>query len=452
MRGATIDADRFDALAINDGMIEITGLAAGDYDLWLKETGTRIRLRIRVADGTMKAGYVLGKLRHLQLPALKPVQIAGIVGDAENVTDPPARFLEVHPLARLWHALSAGLQRLRRPQPGARCRTARRRSRSRPNRSISPGRNIGDEYRYVLDRRLQKKFPGNMLERPALLLNPWVVRSTETGEQHGPGRRRVSEATLLKEAGAGRRQEQRSPVMRWGEAKGGGAAGDFANLDFLYDASATLLNLIPDQGRLCQDSAASDSARTAMIHVLAVDPVNTTARSLSCRNRRPTSLICACATASIAKSHFTQQKQVNVLRAGQTFVLADAAASRFEVYDSLAKVYGLYSTLSHDPKLAEFAFVLTWPTLKIEEKKTLYSKFACHELSFFIAKKDPEFFRTIVKPYLVNKKDKTFLDHWLLEDDLQVIMQPWQHARLNTVERVLLAQRLAGEPTRPPGT
>ena len=66
-------------------------------------------------------------------------------------------------------------------------------------------------------------------------------------------------------------------------------------------------------------------------------------------------------------------------------------------------------------------------------------------MSFFLAKKDPEFFRAIVKPYLANKKDKTFLDHWLLEDDLRDYLHPWQHARLNSVERVLLAQRLAGE-------
>ena len=48
---------------------------------------------------------------------------------------------------------------------------------------ILSGRNIGDEFRYVLERRNQKKFPGNMLARPTLLLNPWVVRSTESGEQ-----------------------------------------------------------------------------------------------------------------------------------------------------------------------------------------------------------------------------------------------------------------------------
>ena len=40
---------------------------------------------------------------------------------------------------------------------------------------------IGEEYRYVLDRRYARKFPGNMLARPGLILNPWSLRKTETG-------------------------------------------------------------------------------------------------------------------------------------------------------------------------------------------------------------------------------------------------------------------------------
>src|SRR5439155_25117006 len=100
------------------------------------------------------------------------------------------------------------------------------------------------------------------------------------------------------------------------------------------------------------------------------------------------------------KAHFTQQKQVSVLSPGKSFVLADAAASRFEMYDSLPKIYSLYATLSKDPKLAEFAFVLTWPTLKNEEKRALYSKYACHELNFFLAKKDRTFFETAVRPFV----------------------------------------------------
>ena len=99
-------------------------------------------------------------------------------------------------------------------------------------------------------------------------------------------------------------------------------------------------------------------------------------------------------------------------------MLADVAGSRFEAYDSLAKVYALYATLSKDPKLAEFAFLLDVAEAKPEEKRALYSKHACHELNFFLSKKDPEFFDAVVRPYLANKKDKTFLDHWLLGDDL----------------------------------
>ncbi len=302
------------------------------------------------------------------------------------------------------------------------------------------GRNIGDEYRYVLDRRLQKKFPGNMLERPALLLNPWVLRSTETGEQLA--RAGEEYERMLKESGGSaiKTTPANGPARTWGA----GGEGDFADIDFLYDTSATLVNLVPDKEGVVKIPR-KDLGAHAMIHVLAVDPINTTARSLSLPETKTDFVDLRLRNGLDPNGHFTQQKQVNVLSPKQPFVIADAAASRFEVYDSLAKVYGLYATLTHDPKLAEFSFILTWPTLKLEEKKTLYSKFACHELSFFLAKKDPEFFQNVVKPYLANKKDKTFVDHWLLENDLKEYLQPWQHARLNSVERILLAQRLDNE-------
>src|SRR5205807_3190015 len=86
--------------------------------------------------------------------------------------------------------------------------------------------------------------------------------------------------------------------------------------------------------------------------------------------------------------------------------------------------------------------------LKDAEKRELYSKFACHELHFFLARKDPAFFAAVVKPYLANKKAKTFLEHWLLANDVAMYLDPWKHSRLTTVERVLLGRRIAGEPDR----
>ncbi|MCE9531211.1 MAG: hypothetical protein K8T89_08830 [Planctomycetes bacterium] len=439
VRGATIHSDRFDAVRINEGMIEITGLAAGDYNLLLKETNDRIR--IRVAEGTLQAGHVLGTLRHLQMPALKPVQVAGIIADDEFVTIKLrdfSTFTRLHVYGTRYLPAHNGFVHLSQVRDSELQAAFPLSAES----LYLAGRNIGDEYRYIIERRLVKKFPGNMLERPALLLNPWVLRSTETGEQLAQDGEDY--VRLLKQGGGV------SGSKRWSatNAHGGNQiAGGFADLDFLYSPSATLLNLVPDKDGVVKISRKLLGGKS-MIHVLAIDPVNTTARSLSLPEQKADFVDLRLRNGLDPKSHFTQQKQVKVLQPGQPFVLADAAASRFEVYDSLAKVYGLYSTLSHDPKLAEFSFILTWPTLKLDEKKTLYSKYASHELSFFLSKKDPEFFRNIVKHYLANKKDKTFIDHWLLDDDLRDYLKPWEHARLNAVERVLLAQRIAGEPAK----
>jgi len=62
-----------------------------------------------------------------------------------------------------------------------------------PESSYHAGREIGDEYRYILERRYTKKYPGNMLRRPGLLLNPWAIDDTdsslamggEAGGMHG---------------------------------------------------------------------------------------------------------------------------------------------------------------------------------------------------------------------------------------------------------------------------
>src|SRR5207248_643104 len=149
-------------------------------DLWLKRTGERIRLR--VVAGPVQDNYVLGKLRYLELPGLKPVQIADVRAGANQVTIQlrnVSPFTRVHLFAtRYQPAFSpfANLRRVRDAEPSG----------VYPAHAESvylTGRNIGDEYRYVLDRRGKKKYPGNLLERPSLLLNPWAVRSTETSEQ-----------------------------------------------------------------------------------------------------------------------------------------------------------------------------------------------------------------------------------------------------------------------------
>ena len=80
--------------------------------------------------------------------------------------------------------------------------------------------------------------------------------------------------------------------------------------------------------------------------------------------------------------------------AGGTLVVPDITSTHFEAYDSIARAFTLYAALNADPKLVEFNFIKNWPSLKPEEKRELYRKYASHELHFFLYKKDPEFFKT----------------------------------------------------------
>src|SRR6185295_10867741 len=125
--------------------------------------------------------------------------------------------------------------------------------------------------------------------------------------------------------------------------------------------------------------------------------------------------------------------------------IADLTATKLETYDTLARVFGLYRTVSGLASLDSFEFLLRWPKLSDDEKRAKYSEFACHELHFFLSKKDPDFFRKVVQPYLRNKKDKTFMDRYLLEEPLSSFRRPWEFARLNIVERILLGRRIAEE-------
>ena len=433
LRGDIFVADRFEHLSVKNGMLVIDKLPAGDFDLLLKTTGNRIRLRVTAGD---KLGrFVSGKQRQLETPALAPLQIADIsVGDDKvmiKLTN-STKYARVHLFGTRYvpeYAAYAHLSRVRTAEPYVFQQTA-------AGSVYLTGRNIGDEYRYIIDRKYATKFPGNMLERPSLLLNPWAVRSTETGEQVAAGG----------DAFRGGAPAPASAAKR-GEAGGGGMMGGadhFANLDFLAHASAVLVNLAPDKdGLVTFDRKALGDHQ--QLHVVAVDPLNTTYRSVALPEQKTEFLDLRLLEGLDPKGHFTQQKQITIAPVGQGFVLNDITTSKFEAYDQLARVYGLFLTLNNDPKLVEFAFLLNWPKLKPEEKRTLYSKHASHELSFFLFKKDPEFFAAVIKPYLVNKKDQTFLDHWLLQVDLTEYALPWKHAQLNIVERILLSQRLKDE-------
>ena len=64
----------------------------------------------------------------------------------------------------------------------------------------------------------------------------------------------------------------------------------------------------------------------------------------------------------------------------------------------------------------QLSFVTKWNTFNEEKKNNKYSKFMSHEVNLFLYFKDKEYFGKTVRPFIVNKMEKTFMDHWLIGD------------------------------------
>ncbi len=426
-------ADASAALTLKDGLLEAKGLPPGDHDLLLREDGTNIRLHISPAAAlaTPAGAWAVSARRLLELREREPLQVQVENGKAEVVirVSGATRHTRVHLVATRFlpaHALFDALRSSwwRAPRLGDSSPTAS---------SYLSGRDIGDEYRYILDRRQAKILPGNLLTRPGLLLNPWAVRATETGVENARG----------------------GGVYAGGRAKPRGAPGapslqpladsaqehGHANLDFLAQPALVGANLRPDKDGVIRIPR-SDLAHTSHVRVLVLDRDQAVCRDLALPESGTAHEDLRLKDGLDPLGHFTEQQQATLLTVGEKLTLPDITTAKIECVESLPKLFALYLTLSdQNATLASFSFITTWPELSDEQKRAKYSEFACHELSFFLLRKDPAFFQAVIKPYLRNKRELTFLDRWLLGDDLAQHLTPWGFGQLNAVERILLTAR-----------
>ena len=437
VRGGTFTKNEQARIKVVGGFLAISGLTGGDYSLRFRDEST-VEILLRVTAGKVVGNWLESRNRALEMGDARPLQVQAVRVTADALTIQLANW---GPLTRVHLAASrflpgSGLFDLgifRRFNPGWRTPVYL------PN-LFAAGREIGDEYRYILDRRSAKVFPGNMLARPSLILNPWEVRSTDLQEQNmvAMDQANATAGNRMGNVGA-------ASSSALGKHYGLGAAGVAgADLDFLALAGPTVFNLVPDaQGVVRVDLKVFGDRQ--QIQVYAEDSREAIWETFAL-GEKDTALVDRRLAKSLdAGKALTEKKQTTVLKKGETLVLADILTSELEVYDSLAGVYGLMATLSKNPTLAKFRWILDWPQFQEEEKRSKYSEFACHELSFFLSKKDRPFFEKVVAPYLKNKKDRTFIDDYLLGNDLRPYLDPWSFARLNAAEQGLLAERLPKE-------
>ncbi|MEZ4362678.1 MAG: hypothetical protein R3B48_20975 [Kofleriaceae bacterium] len=321
------------------------------------------------------------------------------------------------------------------PAMGALQRARRAGERTRDARtsiSYQSGRALGDEYRYVLERRHAPRRPGVMAEKPSLLLNPWARKTTTT---------HVANLAPDERFGASRPARPAMSQSARGYSEPEATNAMFSTFDFVPGDAVLLANLRPDaDGRV--EVAVSALAGCCNVQVLCVDEHEISSSSCSLPEATFAPRDLRLRRALPPDAHITQRRQIDACRAGEQITIRDAATAKVHIIDTVQRAHAYLLALGDDDTLREFEFVTRWHRLSDAERGELYSKYACHELTLFLYFRDRPYFDRVLAPYLAQKRVQTFLDRWLLGADLSRYLEPFEFGRLCAVERALLAQRV----------
>lgn len=136
-------------------------------------------------------------------------------------------------------------------------------------------------------------------------------------------------------------------------------------------------------------------------------------------------------------------RNAKILNKSDSHDIEDITSTNYIMVDSIDRVIQAHNEIRRavgHSATEDLSFLAKWNHLSLEEKHKKYSQFVCHEVNLFIFFKDPDYFKTVVRPFISNKMEKSFIDLWLVGDHDAVVKykQLELHDRLNTLEKCLL--------------
>jgi hypothetical protein len=436
-----IDADsRRDwrsSLTVAEGELVLRGLEAGDYTLWSADLG---QVAVRIAPARTAPGIAIDAARRLDLTerTLLAVRSARMEEDMLEVQLANAgEDARVHLIARRYVAPWDARQALQGAEP----RTPEVDQHVPLASSYLEERNVGPEQRYIHARRFLTRYPGNLLERPGLLLQPWTSAESD-------GRQPARTSTISGGAGGGMGGGRAGRRRATSDARSITQPGANIDLDFMAEPAQVIANLRPDEDgwvRVPREDFAPDGSGRSHVEILAVDGWGAVRAEVAWV---PGELVATSRAreSALPEGPLRETIGLNIVNTGATIGADRAIAPGGAVFGSLGELWRVMRVLANDPAIDRFAFLMDWGGMEPERKRELWSEYACHEMHVFLHFKDPEFFDEVVRPYLGNRGERTFIDAWLLEEDLT----PWTGAQsfseLNLAERVLLLERLGRSP------
>lgn len=147
---------------------------------------------------------------------------------------------------------------------------------------------------------------------------------------------------------------------------------------------------------------------------------------------------------------YTEVRNAQGLAKHAGHTVDDVTSTELSMIDSVESVYSALKELGRMAgegrgQLEDFSFLRGWHRLSAKEKASKFSAYGSHELNLFVKLKDRAFFESTVRPFLINKMEKSFIDYYLLDHSqaLRRYAQLPLRETLNALELALLAAFLA---------
>ncbi len=439
LRGDVPFADRFSHVAVVENLLTISGLSAGAYTLHVRPTDTITSLF--VSAGTRRDGLIVGNTT-MALDAQPPLLRIGqleVVGDELVVrVDDATATTRLHVIAnRYGHELDPLLAW--EPMPAWPHNALERDVVESRFTSIRP---LSDEERYVLARRALDGRPGNMLDRPSLIMNPLAIDELNVEANFdSTGLNDVIGIGGGGGGGFGKLGRRGSSGRRAGSpaSMGPGVSSRSADLRFLGDAPMLRLDVSLDSDGRARIPLSELGSRH-LVRAVAVDTSVAAARTVALPEQPLVRRDRRLATSLPGTGTVVHRQRFDVLEAGARIVIERDATPRYDLVDTLDDIYQLQRSLCPDEELVRFEFLMRWPSFSLEQKLDHLSRFACHELHVFLHEKDRAFFDEHVRPTIADKRRPNIVDLWLLDADLNAFTESWTFSTLSVIEKALLAR------------
>ena len=141
---------------------------------------------------------------------------------------------------------------------------------------------------------------------------------------------------------------------------------------------------------------------------------------------------------------FNEVRNTDLIYSESTYKIQNITSTDYILVDCLDKVKKITDNICEIKQIQvekDLFFLLHWNTLSDSEKNIKFGEFEWHEVNLFLYFKDFKYFEKVVKPFINSKMEKTFIDHWLLEDYNSIFhyQEIGYFDKLNTLEQSLLA-------------